>query len=300
MTDQPPALDLSGLEPAELARAVGEMSDEQLEQVMTSELRGAALDEVFRRFPDFVNPEAIRDVEAALEWRIEGPGRQADRFLVVFERGSCRAGRDLEAEPDLTLELDAVDFLRLVTGSGNPPAMFLTGRLRAGGDADLAREVPGFFRIPGLEGDTTVDPAAVDAEAMARVVGKADDGALEEGMRGPFRDVVLGEIFRRFPDYLHTERTRGMSAAVKFKIGGREDGGADRWLVHIEDGSCRAEPEGDADARATIAMDGADFLKLVTGNANPTMTFMKGKLRVHGDLLFAAQLAGLFRIPGGR
>ncbi|MEX2196108.1 MAG: SCP2 sterol-binding domain-containing protein [Thermoleophilaceae bacterium] len=302
MTDDSaaPAIDLSGLDAAEMAEAVGGMSDEQLGEVMTSELRAAALDEVFRRFPEFVDPARTKDVEAAIEWTIGGPGKAEDRFLVVLDHGECRAGRDLEDEPSLTLELDAVDFLRLVTGSGNPAAMFITGRLKVSGDSELAMNVASFFRIPGGgEGDgPAVDPSAVDAEAMARIIGGADDAALKEGMRSPFRDLVLGEIFRRFPEYMHTERTKGLHAVVKFKVGGRADGESDRWLVFIDDGSCRAERDGDAEARTTISMDGHDFLKLVTGNSNPTMTFMKGKLRVHGDLMFAAQLAGLFKIPG--
>lgn len=292
------ALDLSGLDPAELAEAVGGMSDEQLREVMAGELRGAALDEVFRRFPEFVDPARTADVEAAIEWVIAGPGPAEDRFLVVLDHGHCRAGRDVEAEPQLSLRLDAVDFLRLVTGSGNPPAMFITGRLKVRGDSELAMNVASFFRIPGGGDDAAVDPAAVDAEAMARIVGQAPDAALEEGMRSPFREVVLDEIFRRFPEYLHTQKTKGMQAIVKFKIGGRPDGEADRYMVFIDDGGCRAEKDGDGDARTTISMDGHDFLKLVTGNSNPTMTFMRGKLRVNGDLMFAAQLAGLFKIPG--
>jgi putative sterol carrier protein len=44
-------------------------------------------------------------------------------------------------------------------------------------------------------------------------------------------------------------------------------------------------------------MDGVDFLKLVTGNANPTMSFIRGRLKVGGDLVFAAQLPGIFRTP---
>ncbi len=293
-----PAIDLSGLDAAELAQAVGEMSDEQLGEVMSSELRAPALDEVFRRFPEFVDPDRTSHVDAAIEWIIAGPGTAEDRFLVVLDHGRCSSGRDLDAQPQLTLELDAVDFLRLVTGSGNPAAMFITGRLKVRGDGDLAMNVASFFRIPGAGDDAAVDPSAVDAEAMARIIGQADDDALKEGMCSPFRDLVLGEIFRRFPDYMHTERTKGLHAVVKFKIGGRADGSADRYLVFIDDGSCRAERDGDADARTTISMDGHDFLKLVTGNSNPTMTFMKGKLRVHGDLMFAAQLAGMFKIPG--
>ena len=47
----------------------------------------------------------------------------------------------------------------------------------------------------------------------------------------------------------------------------------------------------------TIVIDGVDFLKLVTGNANPVISFITGKLKIKGDLGFAAQIPGLFRIP---
>ena len=40
-----------------------------------------------------------------------------------------------------------------------------------------------------------------------------------------------------------------------------------------------------------------DFLKLVTGNANGPILFTTGKLKISGDLVFAAQIAGMFKIP---
>jgi putative sterol carrier protein len=49
--------------------------------------------------------------------------------------------------------------------------------------------------------------------------------------------------------------------------------------------------------RVTLRVDAADFLKLVTGNANPTMFFLRGKLKIKGDLGFAATLPRLFRMP---
>ncbi|MCW3040785.1 MAG: sterol transfer family [Solirubrobacterales bacterium] len=47
----------------------------------------------------------------------------------------------------------------------------------------------------------------------------------------------------------------------------------------------------------SIQVEAADFLRLVTGNANPAMMFMRRRISVRGDLGFAAQLTGMFRIP---
>lgn len=91
-------------------------------------------------------------------------------------------------------------------------------------------------------------------------------------------------MFARFPEYLHLDRAQDLDVTIT----GRADGEADRWRVHIDHGECRVEP-GDGDARVTIRADAADFLKLV-----------RGKLKVKGDLGFAATLPRLFRIPSAQ
>ena len=52
-------------------------------------------------------------------------------------------------------------------------------------------------------------------------------------------------------------------------------------------------------ARVTFTIGGADFLRLVTGNAAGPMLFMSGKLKIEGDMMFAASAASLFTIPKG-
>jgi putative sterol carrier protein len=199
------------------------------------------------------------------------------------------------------LELDdAADFLRLVTGNAVPAVDFLTGALRVRGDERFALELAGFFKVPsGDNGGGTVklDPTAVDAELIARVVKTVPGDQLRERLAGGLRVEVLDEVFRRFPEYLHASKTRGMDAVVKFKIGGRSDGNADRYVVVIADGTCRAGSGIDAEPGVTIVVDAADFLKLVTGNLNPLTAFLRGRLKVKGDLVLAAQLPGLFAIP---
>jgi predicted lipid carrier protein YhbT len=48
----------------------------------------------------------------------------------------------------------------------------------------------------------------------------------------------------------------------------------------------------------TLKLDGLDFLKLVTGNANGPALFMSRKLKIEGDLMFSAQIQSMFTIPG--
>jgi putative sterol carrier protein len=200
----------------------------------------------------------------------------------------------------VTLCLDAVDFLRLATGNADPATLFLSGRLGLSGDELFAIEMASFLSIPGAGGTTSgesaLDPGAVDATRIAAVVRDAPDDALKRGMSGPIRELILDEIFRRFPEY-YKPGPGAVDAAIAFKITGRADGDADRYRVQIAGGEVRAGRDLDVDPRVTIVIDGPGFLKLVTGNINPVMSFVTGKLKIRGDLAFAAQIPALFRIP---
>jgi putative sterol carrier protein len=46
------------------------------------------------------------------------------------------------------LELDALDFLKLVPGNANPLKLALTGRLKIRGDPLFAPRIPRFFEVP--------------------------------------------------------------------------------------------------------------------------------------------------------
>jgi putative sterol carrier protein len=58
-------------------------------------------------------------------------------------------------------------------------------------------------------------------------------------------------------------------------------------------------PSPEHDAKLALSLGQADFLKVVSGNANPVMMFMTGKLKAKGDLGLAAKIADLFDIPKG-
>jgi alkyl sulfatase BDS1-like metallo-beta-lactamase superfamily hydrolase len=139
--------------------------------------------------------------------------------------------------------------------------------------------------------------AQVDPAEFARSIGSTPDEQLAAGMRSEHRERVLDRIFEQFSAHLDPERSRGTEAVVHWRVGGRPDGGEDLYELRIEDGACRVSREASADPRVTFGVDAVDFLKLVTGNASGPRLFMAGRLRIEGDLLFATQVQGLFRMP---
>jgi alkyl sulfatase BDS1-like metallo-beta-lactamase superfamily hydrolase len=123
-------------------------------------------------------------------------------------------------------------------------------------------------------------------------------------MEGGFRPIVLSEVFRRFPDFIDVGKARDLRLCVGFRIGGREDGQVDRYVVHVADGGCRVEtdpPEGQGrDRDATITIEGADFLRLVTGQLHPVRGVLSGALKVKGDRAKALALNAVMVPPRPR
>ena len=145
-----------------------------------------------------------------------------------------------------------------------------------------------------------LDPTAVDANELAKNMAGATDEQLAELMSGPMRGQILSEIFRRMSEHFRADAARDTEAVIRWRIGGGPDDGVDEYETVISGGACDVHEGFQADAaRVTFSVGGADFLRLVTGNAAGPMLFMSGKLKIEGDMMFAASAASLFTIPSG-
>ena len=293
------AAHFAAVDAEEIARMVAATPDRELRALIDHDAtREAALEAGFGRFAEFAVPERLADIVGLVRFVVRR-GRGVDEaYDATFGGGTVEvvpAGAD---EPDLVISTDAITFLRLLSGTASAALLVLAGDIRVDGDEALALQVGGVFRVPGTDG-VAVDPTTLDAIEVAGVISKAKDGHLRDVMKGGFRPVVLDEIFRRFPDYLDERRSAKLRLAACFKIGGGP-GEDDRYLVEIDHGVCTVTPEGQGKRSVTIALGGAEFLKLATGNLNPTMAFMKGALKVKGDLGAALALSSAVRIPSAK
>ena len=72
-----------------------------------------------------------------------------DHYEVVLRDGTCAAGKDPQHEPRVTLMLDGVDFMRLVTGNAAGPMLFMSGKLKIEGDLMFSAQIQSMFTIPG-------------------------------------------------------------------------------------------------------------------------------------------------------
>ena len=104
-------------------------------------------------------------------------------------------------------------------------------------------------------------------------------------------------VFARMAGLFRPEKAGSTHAVIHWRVGDRPDGGVDTYELVIADGRCTLSPAPEHDPKLAITVGPVDFVKVVSGNGNPMMMFMTGKLKAKGDLGLAANIANLFDIP---
>lgn len=133
----------------ELARWVKKAPAGELAALMSGPGRDAVLTHLFHSMPEVFRADRARSVDAVVHWFVaDRPDGGADRFEMVIRDGTCRISDAPAAEPDLTLRLGAVDYLRMVTGNAHAVVLTMKGKLRATGDRRLTARFPKLFDVP--------------------------------------------------------------------------------------------------------------------------------------------------------
>ncbi len=154
-------------------------------------------------------------------------------------------------------------------------------------------------RVAAIKRKLADSPAQI-ADGVSNAVRKAPPERLEQLMRSPARRVVLEAIFWQMPRHVDTKRAKGLNSSIRWKITGRPDGEADVYTLKFTDGDCSVVrgANGTEPAKLTITVDGAEFLRLATGNSDPMKAYFRGRVTLAGDVMMAAKASSLFRMPG--
>lgn len=86
---------------------------------------------------------------------------------------------------------------------------------------------------------------------------------------------------------LATNNGGKVNATINFKF--------DEGVIHLDDTVSPTIVSNEAkNAQCSIAMGIDNFVKMMTGDLNPMMAFMSGKMKIEGDKGIAMKLAALF------
>jgi putative sterol carrier protein len=146
-------IDFSSVDPEEVASLISSVSDKQLREALSSPQREAIIAEVFSRMERHFKPHVAQGVDAVIHWKVRGrPDGGADHYEVVVRDGSCITTDQPQQDPRVTLALDGVHFMRLVTGNASGPMLFMTRKLKIDGDLMFATRIQSMFAIPATKG----------------------------------------------------------------------------------------------------------------------------------------------------
>ena len=99
------------------------------------------------------------------------------------------------------------------------------------------------------------------------------------------------EVIEAMPSAFVPERAKGLKATYQFELTG-EGGG--NWVIEIADQQCQVREGVAAEPDATISLAAADYVALVKGELDAMGAFMKGKLKVKGNIGLAMRALNLF------
>jgi putative sterol carrier protein len=139
--------------------------------------------------------------------------------------------------------------------------------------------------------------SSVDPKQFAQIVKSTPDSKIAEVMQSDLRGKILNEVFGRMPSLFRADKAGSTNAVIHWILTGRPDGGVDTYEVVIENATCHVSEPPERDPKLSLTMGPVEFLKIVSGGANPVMLFMTGKVKAKGDLGLAANIANLFNIP---
>lgn len=285
---------------SEIATLVQDSEDGDLRRVLEIDhVRAALLDAILSRFAEFADADRLAVLEGVVRFELVASKKRTEVHTLSFHDGGV--ARDSRESPQVTITADTVDFVRLATGHANAALLYLGGRLGIEGHDLLALDVGNVFSLPGSD-RAAIDPTSLDPVDVATAVATTSSKHMRRVMEGGFRAILLAEVFRRFPDFIDEGSAAELDLCVGFRIGGRKDGEVDRYAVHVQRGSCTVETDPAQGQRrdATITLDGADFLRLVTGQLHPVRGVLTGTMKVKGDRAKALALNSAMTPPQPR
>ena len=140
------SIDTSAVDPEEFARTIGKTPDDQLREAMQGPMRDQIIGEIFKRMEQHYRGGGQA---AIIHWTITGrPDGTEDRWEAVVAEGACSTSPDPTSEPRVTLKMDGVHFLKLVSGNASGPMMFMSGKLKIEGDLMFSAQIQSMFTIP--------------------------------------------------------------------------------------------------------------------------------------------------------
>lgn len=106
-------------------------------------------------------------------------------------------------------------------------------------------------------------------------------------------EITVKEMVFNHEKAFQPDLAEGVEAVIQYKLTGDEAG---EYIVIIKDGKCTVSEGIAENPTMTLTADGRDFGDVLLGKANGMQYFMKGRLKLSGDLNLAMKLTSFFKM----
>ena len=104
-------------------------------------------DQIVDAMPQYLIPEKAGSTKATIVFELSGA--DAGKWWVKIHDGTAESGKgDAPDAPNLTLQADSGDWVKIMTGALDGTSAFMQGKLKIKGDMGLAIKMQTLFRRP--------------------------------------------------------------------------------------------------------------------------------------------------------
>ncbi len=94
------------------------------------------------------------------------------------------------------------------------------------------------------------------------------------------------------PNSFVPDKAAGVDTVVQFKFTGSETA---EWYIIVKDQTCETAEGAHPAPKMTMTVDTDTYIGIAKGEVDPTMAFMKGKVKVSGDMGVALKMGQYFK-----
>jgi putative sterol carrier protein len=105
---------------------------------MTSEVK-----ELMEAMPSAFLPAKAGDAKALIQLDLTGDG--AGQWVIDIANGQCQVREESTANPDVTVTIDADDFVALYENKLNPIQAFMGGKIKVSGNVGMVMQLLNWF-----------------------------------------------------------------------------------------------------------------------------------------------------------
>jgi putative sterol carrier protein len=139
---------LADMGPEEFVGVLKSASDKDIKEAMAGPTRLVVIDSIFEHMPKMFRADRAGEMRANTHWSITADGGPSDDWTVLIADGQASSTRGHEGDPSVSLTMGPLEFIKLVTKTGNPVMMVMMGKVKIKGDMGLAANVGNLFDVP--------------------------------------------------------------------------------------------------------------------------------------------------------